>query len=41
VLLRASDYARWFDTVNSAIGKLSKAEQARIMGDTAIEAYAL
>jgi L-fuconolactonase len=41
VLLRASDYARWFGTVNNAIGKLSKPEQDRIMGGTATEAYAL
>jgi L-fuconolactonase len=41
VLLRAGDYARWFGAVGSAISKLSKAEQARIMGGTAIEAYAL
>jgi L-fuconolactonase len=41
VLLRASDYARWFGTVNNAISKLSKEEQARVMGGTATEAYAL
>jgi L-fuconolactonase len=41
VLLLASDYARWFGTVNNAIAKLSKSEQSRIMGETAIEAYAL
>jgi L-fuconolactonase len=41
VLLRASDYARWFGTVNHAISKLSKAEQGRIMGGTAVEAYGL
>jgi L-fuconolactonase len=41
VLLRASDYARWFDTATSAIGHLSEAERARIMGGTAAEAYAL
>jgi L-fuconolactonase len=41
VLLRASDYARWFGTVNNAISKLSKAEQERIMGGTAVEAYGL
>jgi len=27
--------------VNNAIGKLSKPEQSRIMGETATEAYAL
>jgi len=41
VLLRACDYARWFGTVNNAIAKLSRTEQDRIMGGTAIEAYAL
>ena len=41
VLLLASDYARWFGTVNNAIAKLSKPEQDRIMGGTAVEAYAL
>ena len=41
VLLLASDYARWFGTVSHAIGKLSTTEQGRIMGGTAIEAYAL
>jgi L-fuconolactonase len=41
VLLRAGDYARWFGTVNNAIANLSKAEQARIMGETAAEAYGL
>jgi L-fuconolactonase len=39
VLLRASDYARWFGTVNNAIHTLSKAEQDRIMGGSAAEAY--
>lgn len=41
VLLRASDYARWFGTVNNAIGKLSQEEQNRIMGGTAAEAYGI
>jgi len=41
VLLLASDYARWFGTVQNAISKLSKTEQDRIMGGTAIEAYGL
>jgi L-fuconolactonase len=41
VLLRAGDYAQWFGVVSNAIGKLSKAERDRIMGDTAAEAYAL
>jgi L-fuconolactonase len=39
VMLLAGDYARWFGTVSNAIGKLSKAEQDRIMGGTAAEAY--
>jgi L-fuconolactonase len=41
VLLRAGDYARWFDTVSGAINKLSKAEQERIMGGSAAEAYGI
>jgi L-fuconolactonase len=41
VLLRASDYARWFGTVSNAISKLSKEEQDRIMGGTAAEAYGI
>jgi L-fuconolactonase len=41
VMLLAGDYARWFGTVSNAIGKLSKAEQERIMGGTAAEAYGL
>ena len=41
VVLRACDYARWFNTANQAIAKLSKDEQERIMGGTAIEAYGL
>jgi L-fuconolactonase len=41
VLLRAGDYARWFDTVSGAINKLSQAEQERIMGGTAAEAYGI
>ncbi len=41
VVLRACDYARWFDTVSAVIGQLSKAEQERIMGGTAVEAYGL
>ena len=39
VMLLAGDYARWFGTVQNAIGKLSKAEQDRILGGTAAEAY--
>jgi L-fuconolactonase len=41
VMLLAGDYARWFGTVSNAIGKLSKAEQDRIMGGTATEAYGI
>jgi L-fuconolactonase len=41
VMLLAGDYARWFGTVQNAIGKLSKAEQERIMGGTAAEAYGI
>jgi L-fuconolactonase len=41
VMLLATDYARWYVTVTNAIAKLSKAEQARIMGGTATEAYGL
>lgn len=41
VMLLAGDYARWFGTVSNAIGKLSKAEQDRIMGGTAAEAYGI
>lgn len=39
VMLLASEYAKWFGTVQNAIAKLSKAEQERIMGGTAAEAY--
>jgi L-fuconolactonase len=41
VMLLAGDYARWFGVVSNAIGKLSKAEQDRIMGGTAAEAYGI
>jgi L-fuconolactonase len=41
VMLLASDYERWYRTVTVAIAKLSKAEQDRIMGGTAVEAYGL
>jgi L-fuconolactonase len=41
VMLLASDYARWYRTVTVAIGKLSKAEQERIMGGTAAEKYGI
>lgn len=39
VLLLASEYRRWVDTVQRLIAKLSAAEQARIFGGTAQEAY--
>jgi len=41
VLLVASEYKRWADTVQSAISKLSTEEQKRIWGATAAEAYKL
>ena len=41
VCLLASPYKRWFDTLSAAISKLSDSERARILGGTAIEAYAL
>ena len=41
VMLVASDYGRWAATVGGAIGKLSAAEQNRIWGETAVEAYKL
>jgi len=41
VMLLAGDYGRWYGTVTNAIAKLSKAEQDRIMGGTAAEAYGI
>jgi L-fuconolactonase len=41
VMLLAADYARWYGTATNAIAKLSKAEQDRIMGGTAAEAYGI
>ncbi len=41
VCLVACDYARWVKLVRGWIGKLSTAEQARILGETAAEAYGL
>jgi L-fuconolactonase len=41
VLLAASDYKRWADTVQDAISRLSPDEQKRIWGATATEAYKL
>ena len=41
VCLVACDYARWVSLVKSWIKQLSAAEQARVMGGTAVEAYRL
>jgi L-fuconolactonase len=41
VCLVACDYARWANLVRGWIGKLSATEQARILGETAAEAYGL
>jgi L-fuconolactonase len=41
VMLLAGDYAKWYGTVTNAIGGLSQAEQDRILGGTATEAYGL
>jgi L-fuconolactonase len=41
VMLLAGDYMRWHGTVTNAIAKLSKAEQDRIMGGTAAQAYGI
>ena len=41
VMLLAGDYVRWYDVVANNIAKLSKSEQDRIMGGTAVEAYDL
>jgi L-fucono-1,5-lactonase len=41
VMLLAGDYERWYRTVKLAIAKLSQAEQDRIMGGTAAEAYGI
>lgn len=41
VCLLACEYARWHKLVSSWIKKLSSAEQSRILGGTAIEAYQL
>jgi L-fuconolactonase len=37
----ASTYARWFEAVETLAGGLSAAESARILGDTAAEAYGI
>ena len=41
VMLLAGDYVRWHDVVAHAIAKLSRSEQDRILGGTAVEAYGL
>jgi L-fuconolactonase len=41
VILVASSYKRWVDTVRHMITSLSTNEKDRIMGGTANEAYAL
>lgn len=41
VMLLAAEYAQWYGVVTNAIAKLSKPEQERIMGGTAVEAYGL
>jgi L-fuconolactonase len=41
VMLLAAEYAQWYGVVTNAIARLSKAEQERIMGGTAVEAYGL
>jgi len=41
VMLLAGGYVQWYGLVTNAISKLSKTEQDRIMGGTAVEAYGL
>jgi L-fuconolactonase len=41
VIRVACDYAKWINLVRGWIAKLSPAEQARILGETAVEAYNL
>ena len=41
VMLLAAEYVQWHDLVRHAIEKLSAAEQERILGGTAAEAYGL
>jgi L-fuconolactonase len=41
VVSLASSYRRWIDTVRAAIAQLSTIERERILGGTAIDAYAL
>jgi L-fuconolactonase len=41
VLLLAAEYVQWHDVVRQAIERLSAAEQERVLGGTAVEAYGL
>lgn len=41
VCLLACEYRRWFELVTDFVSRLSAAEQSRVMGETAIEAYGL
>lgn len=41
VMLAATDYKRWVNVVQWVIAGLSKAEQERVLGGTAVEAYKL
>lgn len=41
VCLVACEYGRWVEIVRGWIGELTAAEQARVMGETAVEAYSL
>ncbi len=41
VMLLAAEYVQWHDLVRHAFEKLSAAEQERILGGTAVEAYGL
>jgi L-fuconolactonase len=41
VCLLAVGYRRWVDLVREFVSRLSEAEQRRVMGETAVEAYGL
>jgi L-fuconolactonase len=41
VCLLASSYAKWYEVVERFCAQLSPAEQARVFGETAMEAYRL
>ena len=41
VCLLATTYARWFEVVQTLVGRLSAREQQRILGETATEVYRL